>query len=153
MLLQSEQAKDEETRQKNSIQSRQWSAQRWTGFLIPTHPLTSFEIQEYYQNEPKFKVAHSRNNLPKAVKDGAYLVNLNRQKSLQNDWIALYENNNSVTYIDIVRVKHIIKGINTFVCNKSITTNIFRIKFCDSIINRKIQKHKILIFSRQHLVC
>ena len=24
------------------------------GFLMPPHPLTNFEIQRYYQNEPRF---------------------------------------------------------------------------------------------------
>ena len=24
------------------------------GFLMPPHPLTNFEIQTYYKNEPKF---------------------------------------------------------------------------------------------------
>ena len=28
-------------------------------------PLTNFEILKYYQNEPKFNVDYSRNNLPK----------------------------------------------------------------------------------------
>ena len=32
-------------------------------FLIPPHPLTNFEIQNYYQNEPRFNGVHSRNNL------------------------------------------------------------------------------------------
>ena len=32
---------------------------------MPPHLLTNFEIQIYYQNEPKFNVAYSRNNLPK----------------------------------------------------------------------------------------
>ena len=31
-------------------------------------PLSSFEIQKYYQNESKFNGVHSRNNLPK-IKD------------------------------------------------------------------------------------
>ena len=35
------------------------------GFLIPLHPLTNFEIQKYYQNEPTFNGVFSRNNLPK----------------------------------------------------------------------------------------
>ena len=35
------------------------------GLLIPPHPLTNFEIQKYYKNEPKFNGAFSRNNLPK----------------------------------------------------------------------------------------
>ena len=27
-----------------------------SGFLMPLHPITNFEIQKYYQNEPKFNV-------------------------------------------------------------------------------------------------
>ena len=34
------------------------------GFLMPPHPLTNFEIQKYYQNEPRFDCVFSRNNLP-----------------------------------------------------------------------------------------
>ena len=34
-------------------------------FLMPPHPLTNFEIQKFYQNEPRFNGAFSRNNLPK----------------------------------------------------------------------------------------
>ena len=34
------------------------------------HPLKNFEMQKYYQNEPKFNGVSSRNNLPK-TKDGA----------------------------------------------------------------------------------
>ena len=43
---------------------------------IMLHPLTNFEVQEYYQNEPRFKGVSSRNNLPKKIKDGAYVINL-----------------------------------------------------------------------------
>ena len=32
---------------------------------MPPHPLTNFEIREYYQDEPKFNGVFSRNNLPK----------------------------------------------------------------------------------------
>ena len=32
------------------------------GFLIPPHPLTNFELEMYYQNEPKFHGVFSRNN-------------------------------------------------------------------------------------------
>ena len=35
-----------------------------------SHPLTKFEIQKYYQNEPRFNVIYSRNNLPEKIKDG-----------------------------------------------------------------------------------
>ena len=39
------------------------------GFLMLPHPLTNFEIQKYYQNEPRFDGIYSRDNLPK-IKDG-----------------------------------------------------------------------------------
>ena len=35
---------------------------------MPPHPLTNFEIQEYYKNEQRFNGAFSRNNLPKKNK-------------------------------------------------------------------------------------
>ena len=35
------------------------------GFLMLPHPLTNFEIQKYYKNEPRFNGVFSRNNLPK----------------------------------------------------------------------------------------
>ena len=40
---------------------------------MPSHPLTNFEMQKYYQNEPKLKVVYSRNNLPK-IKDGKLIL-------------------------------------------------------------------------------
>ena len=43
---------------------------------MPPHPLINFKIQKYYQNEPKFNGVFSRNNLPKKIKDGAYVINL-----------------------------------------------------------------------------
>ena len=33
--------------------------------LLPFHPLTNIEINEYYANEPKFNDVYSRNHLPK----------------------------------------------------------------------------------------
>ena len=39
------------------------------------YPLINFEIQKYYQNEPKFNGAYLRNNLPR-IKDGVYIINL-----------------------------------------------------------------------------
>ena len=40
------------------------------------HPLTNFEIQKYYENESRFNGVFSRDNLPKKVKDGTYVINL-----------------------------------------------------------------------------
>ena len=41
---------------------------------MPLHPLTNFEIQKYYQNEPKFNGFYSKNNLSK-INDGTYIIN------------------------------------------------------------------------------
>ena len=38
--------------------------------LMPPHTLTNFEIQKYYQNEPRFDGLYSRDNVTK-IKDGA----------------------------------------------------------------------------------
>ena len=38
------------------------------GFLMPPHLLTNFEIQKYYENEPR---VFSIDNMPKKIKDGA----------------------------------------------------------------------------------
>ena len=32
---------------------------------MPPHPMTSFEIQKYDQNEPRLNSVYSRDNLPK----------------------------------------------------------------------------------------
>ena len=36
--------------------------------MIPPHPLTNFELQMYYQNEPRFNGVYSRDNLPDKIK-------------------------------------------------------------------------------------
>ena len=77
--------------------------------MLP-HPLTNFEIQKYYQNEPKFNGVYSRNNLPK-IKDGAYVINLDEYKSIGTHWIALHVNGNNVTNFDSFGVEHIPKKI------------------------------------------
>ena len=44
--------------------------------LMPPHSLTNLEIQNYYKNEPRFNGVYSRDNLPKIIKNGAYVINL-----------------------------------------------------------------------------
>ena len=61
--------------------------QNW--FLMPPHPLTNFEIQKYYQNEPRFNGVYSRDNLPE-IKDGAYIINLDEFSDIGTYWVALY---------------------------------------------------------------
>ena len=50
---------------------------------MPPHSLTNFEIQMYYQNEPKFHCVSSRNNLSK-IKDGPYLIIVDDGSSLNS---------------------------------------------------------------------
>ena len=58
------------------------------GFLTSHHPLSSLEIQRYFQNEPKFKDIYSRNNLPNISKNDAYLVALNEYESTETQWVS-----------------------------------------------------------------
>ena len=104
-----------------------------SGFFMPPHPLTNFERQKYYHNQPRFKGVYSRDNLPK-IKDGPYVINLDEDSNIGTHWIALYILNNDVTYFDSIGVKHIPKEIKAFIGNKNIKTNIFRIQAYDSIM-------------------
>ena len=87
---------------------------------MPAHPLTNFEIQTYYQNEPRFIVAYSRDNLPDKIKDGAYVVNLDEYSDIGTHWIALYVNNKTVTYFDSFGIENIPKEVKKFVNNNNI---------------------------------
>ena len=91
------------------------------------HPLTTFDIQAYYQNEPRFNGVFRRDNLlntirshelGSAVKHGAYVINLDEYRDIGTHWVALYVNNKAVTYFDSFRVEHIPKEIMKFVGNK-----------------------------------
>ena len=55
--------------------------------MLP-HPLTNFEIQKYYQNEPRFNGFYSRDNLTE-IKDGAYVIKLNEYSDIRTHWVAL----------------------------------------------------------------
>ena len=103
------------------------------GFLMSPHPLTNFEIQKYYQNESRFNGVCSRNNLQK-IKNGAYIINLDEYSDIGTHWVALYVNNNSVTYFDSFGLEHIPQEFKTFINNKNIKTNIFRIQAYDSVM-------------------
>ena len=60
------------------------------GFLIPSHPLTNFEIQKYYENKSRFNGVYSTINLPKKIKNEAYAVNLDEHADTGTHWIALF---------------------------------------------------------------
>ena len=103
---------------------------------MPPHLLTNFEIQKY-QNEHKFKGDCSRDNLPKSnsveIKNGACVINLDEYSDIGTDWIILYVLNN-ITCFHSFGVEHILKEIRTFIGNKNMKTNTFRIQAYDSVI-------------------
>ena len=78
---------------------------------MPSHPLTNFEIQKYYKNESKFNGVYFRDNLPDKIKDEAYVINLDEHSDIGTHQVALYVNNNVVTYFDSFGVEHIPKEI------------------------------------------
>ena len=108
---------------------------------MPPHPLTNFEIQKNYQNEPRFNGVFSRDNLQK-IKDRAYIVNLDEYADIGTHWVPLHVNNNDVTYFDSFGVEHIPKESKTFINrplssslqNKNTKKNIFRIQAYDSVM-------------------
>ena len=82
------------------------------GFLILPYPLTNFEIQKYYKKELGFNSVFSRNNLPKKIKDGGYVLNLDE-------------------YADVGTHPEEIKKI---VGNENIKANVFRVQTNDSVM-------------------
>ena len=105
-----------------------------SNLLIPFHPLTNFEISEYYENEPRFNGVYSRDNLPAKIKKGAYVINLYEYKDAGTHWIALYVKNKKVVYFDSFGVEHVPKEIIKSIKNKDIIANIFRLQAYDSIM-------------------
>ena len=104
------------------------------GFLMLPHPLTNFEIQEYYQYEPRFNGIFSRNNLPKKIKDGAYVINLAEYADEGTHWVALFCNRNEIVYFDSFGIEHVPEEIKEVVGNKNIIANIFRVQANNSVM-------------------
>ena len=101
---------------------------------MPPHPLTNFEIQKYYKNEPRFNVFFSRNNLPKKIKDGAYVINLDEYADVGTHWIALFCNRSEIVYFNSFGVEHVPEEIKKFIGHKNIKANIFRVQANNSIM-------------------
>ena len=62
------------------------------------------------------------------------VINIDEYSDIGTLWVALYVQNNNVTYFDSFGVEHIPKEIRTFIGNKNIKANIFRIQGYDSIM-------------------
>ena len=111
---------------------------------MPPHSLTNFVSERYYQNEPKFNGVFSRNDLPKTIKDGAYVINLAEYVDVGTHWIALFCNRNETLYFDSFGVEHVPEEIKEFVGNKNIIANIFWVQANNSV--RWLLLHRIYWF-------
>ena len=70
---------------------------------------------KYYENESRFNVVYSRDNLPNEIRDGAYVINLDEYSDIGTHWVALYIKNDDITYFDSFGVEHIPKEIIKFI--------------------------------------
>ena len=122
-----------QTRKGNS-KSRVWFFNLKKKALILPHYSSNFEIKTYYQNEPRFNGVYSRDKLPKTIKNGAYVINLDEYADVGKHWITLHVKNNEVIYFDSFGVEHVPKEIKEFIGHKNIKTNIFRIQASNSIM-------------------
>ena len=72
--------------------------------------------------------------MPKTIKDGAYVINLDEYAYVGTYWIAFYVKNIEIIYCDNFGVELVPKEIEKFIGNKNIKTNIFRIQANNSIM-------------------
>ena len=63
----------------------------------PFHPLTNFEIMDYFDKIKEFNGVFSRNNLPK-LKNGAYVINLDHSENTGTYWVVRFMKNNFTFY-------------------------------------------------------
>ena len=101
---------------------------------MPSHPLTNFELEIYYQNESRFNGVFSRNNLPLKIIDGAYVIKLDEYADVGTYQIALFCNRNEIVCFDSFGVEHVPEEIKIFVGNKNIIANIFRVQANSSVM-------------------
>ena len=87
--------------------------------MILPHPLTNFEIQQYDHNEPRFNGVCSRDNLPKQIKDGVYVINLDEHKDTGTHWVTLFCKKNEIIYFDSFGVEHISEEIKNLLVIKT----------------------------------
>ena len=72
--------------------------------------------------------------MPKQIKDGAYVINLDEYADTGTHWIALFCKKNKIVYFDSLGVEHIPEEIKEFIGNKNIKANIYRVQAKDSVM-------------------
>ena len=72
--------------------------------------------------------------MPKKIKDGAYITNLDEYTDTGTHWIALFCKKNEIVNFDSFGVEHIPEEIKEFIGNKNIKTNIYCVQANDSVM-------------------
>ena len=77
--------------------------------------------------------------MPKEIKDGRYVINLDEYADVGTHWIALFCKKSKIVYFDSFGVEHIPEEIKEFIGNKNIKANTikantFRIQANNSIM-------------------
>ena len=123
---------------------------------MPPHPLKNFEIQKYYQNEPRFNGVYFRNNLPKKINNGVYVINLDEYADVGKHWIALFFKRSEIVYFASFGVEHVPEEIKQFIGNKNIKAKVFRVQpnnsimcghFCTGFIDFMLASKKLTDFT------
>ena len=86
--------------------------------MLP-HPLTNFEIQKYYKNQPRFNGVYSRNNFSEEIKDATYLINLDEYADVGTHWVASFCRRSEIVSFDSFAVEHVPEEIKKFIGNKN----------------------------------
>ena len=70
--------------------------------------------------EPRFNGVYSRNNLPKTIKKGAYVINLDEYENTGTHWVSIFVKPKYTVYFDSFGIEHIPKEINKFIHNENL---------------------------------
>ena len=106
--------------------------------LIPFHPLTNFEIMDYFKNVKGFDGVFQE-IIYQSQKNRAYVINLDHSENTETRWVVLFINSSEVIYFDSFGVEYIPKEImnrieHSSLGNKNIKTSFFRIQDNNSIM-------------------
>ena len=94
--------------------------------------------------------------MPKLIKTGTYVINLDEYADVETYWIALYVKNKEVIYLDSFGIEYVPKEIKRFIGNKNTKTNIFRIQagnstmcgyFCIAFIDFMFAEKSLIDFN------
>ena len=72
--------------------------------------------------------------MPKKIKDGAYVINLDEYADVGTHWIALFCNENEIVYFNSFGVEHVLEETEEFIGYKNIGANIFQVQANNSVM-------------------